>query len=216
MKKFINGRIILPDGILQKGYLKMDKGKILSLGKMEKNPPDEAGETIIDLKGKYLSPGFIETHCHGGGGFDFMDGSKEAILGAARSHLRYGFTSIMPTTLTSSDEALFETMDAYKEAVGVTENMPHLLGLHLEDPILIPSKRAPSRKSISFIPSPAITKKSWSMGKAISSAGLWRRSCPERWRWRTFSFPGESLSPPPIPLPPTRKCWRQRSTESPI
>ena len=159
MKKFINGRIILPDGILQKGYLKMDKGKILSLGKMEKNPPDEAGETIIDLKGKYLSPGFIETHCHGGGGFDFMDGSKEAILGAARSHLRYGFTSIMPTTLTSSDEALFETMDAYKEAVGVTENMPHLLGLHLEGPYFNPIEKGAQPEEYILHPQPCHYKK---------------------------------------------------------
>ena len=84
--------------------------------------------------GRYLAPGFIDIHSHGGGGFDYMDGSAEDIVVAARAHLRHGTTSVLPTTMTSSDEDLFLTIDNFKEAKKVRENMPDLLGLHLEGP----------------------------------------------------------------------------------
>ncbi|WP_368183164.1 N-acetylglucosamine-6-phosphate deacetylase, partial [Anaerotruncus rubiinfantis] len=61
-------------------------------------------------------------------------GSAEDIVGAARAHLRHGTTSVLPTTMTSSDEDLFLTIDNFKEAKKVRENMPDLLGLHLEGP----------------------------------------------------------------------------------
>ena len=33
---------------------------------------------IIDAQNNYVSPGFIDIHVHGGGGYDFMDCTKEA------------------------------------------------------------------------------------------------------------------------------------------
>jgi len=132
MKTFVNARLVLPDGVRQNGFLKEDAGKILSFGDMD-NSLIGVGE-IIDCGGRYLAPGFIDIHSHGGGGFDYMDGSAEDIVGAARAHLRHGTTSVLPTTMTSSDEDLFLTIDNFKEAKKVRENMPDLLGLHLEGP----------------------------------------------------------------------------------
>ncbi|MGI5965689.1 N-acetylglucosamine-6-phosphate deacetylase [Anaerotruncus rubiinfantis] len=132
MKTFVNARLVLPDGVRQNGFLKEDAGKILSFGDMD-NSLIGTGE-IIDCGGRYLAPGFIDIHSHGGGGFDYMDGSAEDIVGAARAHLRHGTTSVLPTTMTSSDEDLFLTIDNFKEAKKVRENMPDLLGLHLEGP----------------------------------------------------------------------------------
>ena len=132
MKTFVNARLVLPDGVRQNGFLKEDAGKILSFGDMD-NSLIGVGE-IIDCGGRYLAPGFIDIHSHGGGGFDYMDGSAEDIVGAARAHLRHGTTSVLPTTMTSSDEDLFLTIDNFKEAKKVRENMPGLLGLHLEGP----------------------------------------------------------------------------------
>ncbi|WP_368184101.1 amidohydrolase family protein, partial [Anaerotruncus rubiinfantis] len=96
MKTFVNARLVLPDGVRQNGFLKEDAGKILSFGDMD-NSLIGAGE-IIDCGGRYLAPGFIDIHSHGGGGFDYMDGSAEDIVGAARAHLRHGTTSVLPTT----------------------------------------------------------------------------------------------------------------------
>ena len=51
------------------------------------------GDTVIDVQGRYLSPGFIELHTHGAGGYDFMDGSVDAIVNACRTHLSHGTTA---------------------------------------------------------------------------------------------------------------------------
>jgi N-acetylglucosamine-6-phosphate deacetylase len=139
MKTFINARLIRRDGVLQHGYLQEENGRIVSLGDMLHCPP-LSGETV-DCRGLYLSPGFIDLHTHGAGGFDFMDGRTEDILGAARAHMAHGTTALMPTTLTSSDEDLFGTIDAYRQAAQVKTNMPRLLGLHLEGPYFSPTEK---------------------------------------------------------------------------
>lgn len=132
MKTFINAHLVLPDGVLQHGFLKEENGKILSFGNMDKNLTIEGEQ--IDCAGLYLAPGFIDIHTHGGGGYDYMDGTVQAILGAARAHLRHGTTSLLPTTLTSSDEDLFLAIDNFKQAQKIHSNMPNLIGLHLEGP----------------------------------------------------------------------------------
>ena len=65
---------------------------------------------LIDAQGQYISPGFIDIHLHGGGGFDFMDGTSEAFLNIARIHAKHGTTSMLPTTLTCEKEDLIQTL----------------------------------------------------------------------------------------------------------
>ena len=57
-----------------------------------------------------IIPGFIDLHCHGGNGFDVMEGSQ-SIIEMSKYHLRHGTTSIMPTTWTNSLE---DTISALK------------------------------------------------------------------------------------------------------
>ncbi|KAF5271261.1 hypothetical protein FQR65_LT17650 [Abscondita terminalis] len=57
-------------------------------------------ETVIDAEGMYVSPGFIDIHVHGGGGYDIMDNTVEAFQGVAATHAQYGTTAMLPTTLT--------------------------------------------------------------------------------------------------------------------
>src|SRR5207342_1284449 len=70
----------------------------------------------INANGKYISPGFIDIHVHGGGGHDFMDGTETAFLKIAELHARYGTTAMLPTTLTSSKEELLQTLAIYESA----------------------------------------------------------------------------------------------------
>jgi N-acetylglucosamine 6-phosphate deacetylase (EC 3.5.1.25) len=62
-----------------------------------------------------------------------MDGSVESILEAIKTHMRYGTTSIVPTTLTSTLEDLFLTLDNFNRAKEKNSG-PELLGVHLEGP----------------------------------------------------------------------------------
>ena len=137
---FTNARIVLPDTILDDHYLSVKNGVIESIGKGTPDRKQLNSCTTVDCGGQYLSPGFIDIHCHGGGGADFMDGHMEDILTAARAHLIHGTTGICPTTLTCSDEELFTFFESFRQAREVTEQMPHLLGIHLEGPYFSPAQ----------------------------------------------------------------------------
>ncbi|MCD8170637.1 MAG: N-acetylglucosamine-6-phosphate deacetylase [Clostridiales bacterium] len=137
---FTNARIVLPDTVLDNHYVSVKDGVIESIGKGTPDREQLNSCTMVDCGGRYLSPGFIDIHCHGGGGADFMDGHMEDILTAARAHLNHGTTGICPTTLTCSDEELFAFFESYGQARAVTEQMPHLLGIHLEGPYFSPAQ----------------------------------------------------------------------------
>lgn len=140
MKKvlFRNARIITSTGIRN--------GELLVIGeKIDKiafeseilEPVDE----VIDVKGKYLSPGFIDIHTHGAGGSDFMDGDVESFYQAAETHMRYGTTSIVPTSITSTNESLFDFIELFNKVELNRKGLPNILGLHLEGPYFAYSQR---------------------------------------------------------------------------
>lgn len=135
---FQHVNLVLEDRIIPDGYLIVNETKIHSFGPGDP-PAGQPGE-LVDCAGKYLSPGFIDGHVHGGGGADFMDGSLEAILTAARAHMQHGTTTICPTTLTCADEELYDLFRFYAQAKQVREQMPHLGGIHLEGPYFSPAQ----------------------------------------------------------------------------
>ncbi|MCI6376961.1 MAG: N-acetylglucosamine-6-phosphate deacetylase [Clostridiales bacterium] len=132
MRIFENAKLVLPDRVCNQGWLGVEHGKIAAVG--EGIAPFYPQDERVDCAGRYLAPGFIDIHTHGAGGHDFMDGTVEAVVEAARTHLRHGTTSLLPTTLTSSDGDLFTTIDCFHQARRMKERMPHLMGLHLEGP----------------------------------------------------------------------------------
>ncbi len=124
-----NGKIIT-DSVLEGYYLYMNEGKITDITR-EELPFDSE----IDVNGDYVSPGFIDIHTHGGGGYDFMDGGAEAVINGAKAHVEYGTTSIMITTLTVTPEVLNSSLKDIGEAMKCKdEDMPHIIGAHLEGP----------------------------------------------------------------------------------
>jgi len=129
-----NGKIITPVRTINNGAVLIDNGKIEAV--FENNKKIETGNNVktVDVKGNYISPGFIEIHTHGAGGYDFMDGDVQSILGACKKHMEFGVTSIVPTTLTSTMEELFFMLDNFKIAKKENKEGPNILGLHLEGP----------------------------------------------------------------------------------
>ena len=123
------GRVILPEGIRNDVALVVSGGRIEAVV-----PAAQAGTPDIDAAGRFISPGFIDIHVHGGGGHDFMDGTVEAFLGAARIHAIHGTTTMTPTTLTCTDDELRNTFRIYKEAVKANTEGASFAGLHLEGP----------------------------------------------------------------------------------
>jgi N-acetylglucosamine-6-phosphate deacetylase len=128
-----NGKVITPLRIIETGGVIVEDGIIKDVFEGTDIRFCET-DNVIDVQGKYISPGFIDIHTHGGGGYDFMDGTVEAIQEAAKAHMQHGTTSIVPTTLTSTLEALLNTLDNFSEAKKSLKDGPNILGLHLEGP----------------------------------------------------------------------------------
>ncbi|HEY5370906.1 MAG TPA: N-acetylglucosamine-6-phosphate deacetylase [Hanamia sp.] len=136
--KICNGTILTPYRVIHNGTVVVTGDKITEVCEGDVEVPDA---TVIDAMGKYISPGFIDIHVHGGGGSDFMDGTVEAFLKIAETHARYGTTSMLPTTLTAEKEDLLQTLEIYKEANSKNFNGAQFLGMHLEGPYFSVTQR---------------------------------------------------------------------------
>jgi len=136
--KIYNGKLITPQGLIPAGTVIVDGDRIVSVSKENDNVENAIA---IDARGKYVSPGFIDIHVHGGGGYDFMDGTETAFLKIAEVHAQFGTTSMLPTTLTSTKEEMLQTLAAYDVANRNNINGAQFLGMHLEGPYLAMSQR---------------------------------------------------------------------------
>jgi len=136
--KINNANIIMPYQIIHNGCIIIEDSNIAGISHKDINIEDCL---LIDAKGLYVSPGFIDIHTHGGGGYDFMDGTAEAFIKAAEIHAIHGTTAMLPTTLTSTMDELKNNMQKFKTAKAVNNRGARLLGLHLEGPYFSMAQR---------------------------------------------------------------------------
>ncbi len=136
--KIYNGVLLTPYRIIPNGTIVIIGNKIVEVREGNIDVPNAIE---INARGQYVSPGFIDMHVHGGGGHDFMDGSVEAFLKIAETHSRYGTTSMLPTTLTSTKDELLRTLEIYKIADEINNSGAQFLGMHLEGPYFAMSQR---------------------------------------------------------------------------
>jgi N-acetylglucosamine-6-phosphate deacetylase len=150
--KIFNGKIIVPGRIIPNGTVLVTDGSITAVEEGDIDFPD-AFE--IDAKGKYISPGFIDIHIHGGGGYDFMDGTTEAFLKIAEMHAMHGTTAMLPTTLTCEKNDLLLTLDAYDKANSINTTGSAFIGMHLEGPYFSLNQRGAQDPKYIRDPDPA-------------------------------------------------------------
>ena len=134
MKTLIcNGKVITPEGVVDGGAVLIEDGKIIRVGNFT-----AASDEKIDAEGAWVCPGFIDIHTHGAGGADYMDGTVDAYLTAARMQAVHGATTVLPTSATNSNEELFESFEMYRRAVLENRDGARFAGMHLEGPYFNP------------------------------------------------------------------------------
>ena len=129
----LNAHVISPDVDIKNACIVIDKNKIKEVS--AKKIPRDGFDTIVDVKGKYVVPGFIDVHLHGACGFDVCDATPEAIAKIAEAKLAEGCTSFLPTTLTVANKTLkaaARAVAAYKK----DERFAKVIGIHLEGPFI--------------------------------------------------------------------------------
>lgn len=168
MKAIINGKIILKDRISENSailYSDVLEGIVPSA-----NIPKDA--EIIDAKGGYISPGFIDLHIHGYLGKDVCDGEEESIRTISKGIIENGVTGFLPTTMT-------EDMKVIKKALEVIRNLKEesktwdgseILGCHAEGPFISASKKGAQDEKYILKPDAEFVKEYADVIKIISLA----------------------------------------------
>jgi N-acetylglucosamine-6-phosphate deacetylase len=115
----ISGHIVTPAAVV-KGHVEVDGPTILTV-----TADPHAGDDVI-------VPGFVDIHCHGGGGHTFTTGDVTAAGQAAAFHRAHGTTTMLASLVSSPFELMRDATAAYLPLVrnGI------LAGLHFEGPYL--------------------------------------------------------------------------------
>ncbi len=120
--EIFNASVLLKDGFIQA---------------VQDNPKGLKADETLDAQGKLMVPGFIDTHFHGGMGYEATSSKKEAISIIAEAKAKEGVTSICPTTLTLSEEDLAASL-RFIEAYRKKPTGAKIIGTHLEGPYINP------------------------------------------------------------------------------
>lgn len=140
-KTFSDGIIYIKDGVFDKIIIsETSPVNVDSLRNLE-GDLDE----VIDGQGGYAIPGLIDLHFHGCKGYDFCDGTKEAIAEIAKYEASIGVTAIAPATMTLPVEELERILAVAasykKEAEESGTQGADLIGINMEGPFISPTKK---------------------------------------------------------------------------
>ena len=139
IKAIVNGKLIMRDRIIKGSVIIFDT-KIMGIidddnfAEYKKELREEI--QVIDAKGKYVSPGFIDIHIHGSGGYDTMDATAKALRAISTTIAANGVTAYLPTTMTMDTDSIYKALDAVREAMKVEIKGAKILGVHMEGPFI--------------------------------------------------------------------------------
>jgi N-acetylglucosamine-6-phosphate deacetylase len=162
---FTNARFATFDG-----WFEVEGGRITALGsdvqldrrcRPDGRPPERAdtgGRAVAadtscraahttDLGGRLVLPGFVDSHCHGGGGAAIYSGRAEDVVTAARAHLLRGTTSLVASVATMRLQLMVDAARAIVDAAP-----PNVRMIHFEGPFLSPQKRGAQTEAALTLP----------------------------------------------------------------
>ncbi len=126
----VNGRVLLPAGLRDDVCVLIHGGRIRAISS---EPTADAKQ--VDLGGKILLPGFIDTQVNGGGGVLFNDHpTVDAIATIGAAHRPCGTTGFLPTLISDDLDVVARAIHAVDAAIEA--GVPGVLGIHIEGPFL--------------------------------------------------------------------------------
>ena len=131
-----NCHLISPDVDLDNAAVLIEGEKIKRIFAPGDALPE--ADTVIDLEGDMVMPGFVDVHCHGRSGEDFCDANNNAITTMAVDKLKEGVTMLLPTTLTLAEDTLATALQTAANYVKSGVKGCKIPGVHLEGPYINP------------------------------------------------------------------------------
>jgi len=134
-----NGRIVLPDSVLEPGAILISHGKISQI--IDSSSPDSVvADSVIDLDHATIFPGFIDVHIHGAVGGDVNNADAAGLLRVAEFLASRGVTAWLPTLVPGPNEQYERALAAIGEAMEVqaadTTKGARVCGVHYEGPFV--------------------------------------------------------------------------------
>jgi N-acetylglucosamine-6-phosphate deacetylase len=131
----VGGTVVTPWEAIDGGVVLCEDGRIRKAGRPSELSP-EPGSTIVQASGRFVFPGLIDTHVHGGDGYDVTVNGTEGVVRVAQSQLRFGTTGFLPTTIAARHGELLRAAEDVLEAEQSPEPAAQILGMHIEGPYI--------------------------------------------------------------------------------
>lgn len=126
----INARKVDSDGIAESFWVRFSGSRITESG--TGSPSVSTTDNVVDAAGKWLTPGFVDLHCHGGGGHSFTGNSSE-ITDAVVAHRQHGTTRTVVSLVSGTIDSLAQSLRCVAD---LARGDDLILGSHLEGPFL--------------------------------------------------------------------------------
>lgn len=157
-KEFTEGELLLRDGKIERVWLKNADAAHTEAEKKNEVGAEFSQEEVLDGQGAYAIPGLIDLHFHGCKGYDFCDGTKEAIEEIAKYEASIGVTAISPATMTLPVEELERILIVAAEykrtAAEMNPDGADLVGINMEGPFISKVKKG-AQDAANIIPADA-------------------------------------------------------------
>ncbi|MGH3425409.1 MAG: N-acetylglucosamine-6-phosphate deacetylase [Nocardioidaceae bacterium] len=131
-ERYLADHVVLPDSVHSPGWVEVDGRSISAVGA---DAPGQTGTYV----GAWLLPGFVDIHCHGGGGAAFTGGQADA-QSAAALHEASGTTAMLASLVSAPVDVLVDQIRGLAGALG-EGGLGAVRGIHLEGPFLAPDYR---------------------------------------------------------------------------
>lgn len=132
-----NGLVLQHSNFLFKNIFIKD-GRFSSIEEIDNNTADAEAQ-VIDAKGKFIVPGFIDIHTHGAVGEDVNNVSPSGIEKIAKYFASQGTTSWLMSILTDRPSQINLSIKSFNEYIKLEKKINNLIGIHLEGPFLSPT-----------------------------------------------------------------------------
>ena len=146
----VGGRVVMPDGAVDSGFVEVDGGRIVGAGH---GGPPAAAVSHADWT---IVPGFVDIHVHGGGGHTVTSGDPDAVAGSVAFHRGHGTTTTLVSLVTAPVDELVGASERIVAQLddGAPALAAQVAGIHLEGPFLAAARCGAQNPAHMIDPSP--------------------------------------------------------------
>ncbi|MDA8371298.1 MAG: N-acetylglucosamine-6-phosphate deacetylase [Nocardiopsaceae bacterium] len=128
-----NARLITPAGV-RGGWLRTEGGRIAALGSADDAPP--ADGCAVDVGGRWLLPGAVDIHIHGGAGAAFSHTDPDQAMAVVEYNRSQGVTTVVAGLVSATPADTLAQVSALAELAEAGE----IAGIYLEGPYISAAK----------------------------------------------------------------------------